>query len=127
MPSSQDFDWDRYMNSSSYNAVLDGMRIARLIIPTMFSPDKKLIYLATLDISIPTDNKEQLNAKFADTYESIKREVRNMVWSCEKLYRLQVDYLILFNILSNLDALPEGYQHPEYYLELAMQEKKLDK
>ena len=123
MSSAQEFNWDQYMNSASYNAVLDGMFAARLIIPTMFSPDKKVIYLASLNIDIPTDNIEQLNAEFAHIYESIKHEVRNMVWSCQKLYRLQVDYLILFNILSNLAALPDGYEHPEYYLELAMQEK----
>jgi hypothetical protein len=34
------FDWDKYVRSASYYAVLDGTDYSHKI-PTMFSPDKK--------------------------------------------------------------------------------------
>jgi len=112
------FDWDKYMRIETYNKVLDG--ISRLHIPTMFSPDKKLIYLKTYESEFETDDAKNLNIILEELYVSLQNEARNIDWSCEKLYLLEVDYITVWEILYNLVALPDDYQDPEYYLKEIM-------
>lgn len=127
MANIKSFDWDNYMNTVSYNSVLKGMEVARKIIPTMFSPDQKQIYLKTDDCAYEVDDIETLNFKLNELLEDIKDEVKQMKWSCENLHLLQVDYLIIWTILENQSALPDDYKYPEHYLELAMNEFKPNK
>lgn len=124
MVKNKKIDWDNYMGTASYNTVLDGMGSFRKLIPTMFSPDKEQIYLKTDDIAYNVNNTEALNLKLIELFESLKKEARNVKWSYEDLYLLQVDYLAVSSILYDKGALPEGYKHPEYYLELAMKHFK---
>jgi hypothetical protein len=114
------FDWDKYISTQSYEKVLDGMNNARLIIPMMFSPDKKLIYLKTYDVAFETNDPNRLNIIFKELYESLVSKAKNINWSCEKLYLLEIDYKIIWEILDSLDALPDDYQYPEYYLQKVM-------
>lgn len=114
------FDWDKYMRTETYDKVLDGMHGLRLSTPTMFSPDKKLIYLKTYDVEFETDDAVTLNRILEELYILLQNEACNIDWSCEKLYLLEVDYTIIWEILSNLEALPDDYQYPEYYLKEVM-------
>lgn len=111
------FDWDKYRDTATYNNVLNGMSNSRLIIPTMFSPDKKLIYLKTYDVDFETNDADTLNRILNQLYVSLENEARKIDWSFEKMYLLQVDYLTIWGILDNLQALPDDYKYPEYYLE----------
>jgi hypothetical protein len=104
------FDWDKYMCTETYNKVIDGMGGSRLLIPTMFSPDQKLIYLKTYDVAFETDDAATLNGILNALYISLQHEARNINWSCEKLYLLEVDYRTIWRILDNLQALPDDYQ-----------------
>jgi len=114
------FNWDKYICTESYEKVLDGMNNARLIIPTMFLPDKKLIYLKTYDVAFETNDPNGLNIIFKELYESFVNEAKNINLSCEKLYLLEIDYKIICSILEGLDALPDDYRDPEYYLQKVM-------
>jgi len=118
------FNWDNYMNTVSYNTVLDGMGAFRELIPTMFSPDKEQIYLKTDDVAYNVNDTDVLNLKLTELLESIKNEARSVKWSYEDLYLLEVDYLAIASILDDKNKLPEEYKYPEYYLELAMKDFK---
>ena len=120
------FNWDNYIDTASYNKVLDGMGCFRKLIPTMFSPDKEQIYLKTDDIAYNVNDIDILNLKLTELLERIKDKARSVKWSYETLYLLQVDYLAISSILNDKDELPEGYKYPEYYLELAMKDFKAD-
>ena len=88
----------------------------------MFSPDKKLIYLKTYDLDFNTDDVKNLTEVFENLFNELKTEAQKIHWSCERLYLLQVDYLTVYNILSEMHALSEDYENPEYYLEIIMKE-----
>ena len=124
MKNTKIFDWDNYMNTTPYNEVLKGMEWARKIIPTMFSPDKKQIYLKTDDAAYEVENTHALNTKLLELLKRIEEEVKNMDLFCENLYLLQVDYLIIWAILENQSALPADYEYPEFYFRNAMKEFK---
>jgi hypothetical protein len=96
------------------------MEGSRLCIPTMFSPDKKLIYLKTYDQAFATDDVETLNRIFQELHLSLQNEARKLDFSCEDLYLLEIDYTTIWRILNNLEALPDDYQYPEYYLKEVM-------
>ena len=87
--------------------------------PTTVSRDGKFIYLASMDTSVPTDDPEYLLRMFHDVYERFKSELQMSNWSCRRAALIETDYLALWDILRDLDALPEDYLFPEYYLELA--------
>ena len=112
------FNWDEYLESTPYKQVLDGMRPARLIIPTMFSPDKKLLYLKSHDIDVSTEDPEQLKKMFDATCSDLEHEAKIQNTSFEKLYIHQIDYLMLWHLLRDLDVkLPEEHEIPEVYLQ----------
>ncbi|NTW99064.1 MAG: hypothetical protein HGB35_03890 [Geobacteraceae bacterium] len=116
----KEFNWDKYIRTETYDKVLDGMGLSRPLMPTMFSPDKKLIYLKTYDVAFETDNAKILNSILEELFVSLRNEARKIVWSCERLYLLQVDYMTIWRILCDIEALPDDYQYPEYYLEEVM-------
>ena len=117
------FDWDKYVRSASYYAVLDGTDYSHKI-PTMFSPDKKQIYLQSDDIAYDVEDIEMLKLKLSALLERLKKEARSVDWSYEKLYLLQVDYLTIFTILADRSALPDDHNSPEENLRIAMEEFK---
>lgn len=116
------FDWDGYIERTSYSTVLRGMEGNRLTTPTMFSPDGSQVYLKSLDIACRTDDVERLNGAFREILDSLRLAITSMTWSCERVYLCQVDYLTVWGLLDNLSALPEDYRHPEHYLEEAWRE-----
>ena len=116
------FNWDEYIERTPYNTVLNGMESVRRIIPTMYSNDKEQIYLKTQDIEYEVNDTESLNRILPEILESLKEEAKNAKWSYERLYLLEIDYLIVSSILNDQCALPEEYKHPEHYLKLAMKE-----
>ena len=116
MTKNDSFDWDKYMRTETYTKVLDGMRGSRLLIPTMYSPDKRLIYLKTYDVDFCTDDVDTLNKILDELYVSLQKEASNIDWSFEQLYLLQVDYLTIWSILRDQQALPDDYKYPDYYL-----------
>jgi len=114
---SNKFDWDRYLREETYNKVLEGMEDVRKIIPTMFSPDKKLIYLKTQDLDFETGDKASLTSLLDELLEELRLESSRIKWSFERLYLLQIDFRIVYLLLSNLDALPADSEPPETHLE----------
>ncbi len=116
------FDWDGHLERTPYNAVLRGMEGNRVKIPTMFSPDSRFVYLKSMDVAYRTDDAEGLTHAFGEILDSLRLAITSMTWSCERVYLCQVDYLTVWGLLHNLSALPEGYRHPEHYLEQAWRE-----
>ncbi len=114
-----DFSWDAYLDSETYNHVLDGMRPARELIPTMFSPDKKSLFLRSDGLCVETNDLTTLRNLLESKYRDLKSEYQQMKVSCEKLYHLQVDFLILWRLLANNEALEEAWMDPDALLEIA--------
>ena len=90
--------------------------------PTMFSPDRKKIYLVTLDIECETDNVDFLNIVLKNLYRDLVHEFTSISDSLETAYLHQVDYLAVWKVLFEKNALPEDYECPEYYLKKAWEE-----
>jgi|GEM_PF-1618235 len=116
------FDWDGHLERTPYNKVLRDMHGTRCIIPTMFSPDRSQVYLKSLDVAYRTDDIGGLTGALAEILDNLRRAVALMTWSCERVHLCEVDYLTVWGILYNADALPDGYIYPEHYLEQAWRE-----
>lgn len=108
-----DFDWDAHMAKAPYNTVLKGMRVARKLIPSMLSPDRKLVFLATYDLAFPTDQPDTLKARLEEVYEQLQRVWESRDTSSEEIYRNEVDYRLLWHLLSELSAVPEAHEDPD--------------
>jgi hypothetical protein len=116
------FDWDKYMGETPYNKVLENMRVARLLIPTMFSPCGKYLYLKTEDLDFNVNDyqslerqKNETEKRFIECYEKLRNSPSFDL--IEKLYLLKVDYIILDQLISeNPNEEPAPF-HPEAILE----------
>ena len=124
MPKQKPFAWDDYVKVVPYRKVLEGMESTRLIMPTMFSPDRREVYLRSQDTTIGTDDIKRLKCFWGMIYRQLRLVLATMNWSCEEAYLLQVDYVIVWSLLYQFDALPDDYMFPEYYLRKAWQKMR---
>ena len=83
--------------------------------------------LNSFDVNYAVNDIKNLQSILGLLITSIKTEAKRLKdennWSVEKLYFLQNDYLIVWQILLNQNALPDDYKYPEYYLIQAMKAK----
>ena len=118
-----DFDWDAHMATAPYNTVLRGMRVARKLIPSMLSPDSKLVFLATYDEEFPTNNADVLTKRLREVHKQLQSLWEHIDTRVEEVYRHEVDYLLLWSLLSDLSAVPEDHDDPDEQLRRIYQTK----
>lgn len=97
------FDWDKHMSQKPYNQVLNG--IQRLKIPTMYSPDKTQVFLASQDVAIGAKNYDEIRRMRDHIKQVMVQKCGDMkgnisFGAIEKVYRLQIDYFLLEQLLS---------------------------
>jgi hypothetical protein len=120
------FDWDRYIENAKYHDVMfySGFYGGLPYIPSMFSPDKKKIYLTTVDIAYDVDNIEMILKQMDMLIDDYKREFDRIKscceWSFKKMFLIELDYIMLVTALSNNYNLPEDYKYAKYYLKKAL-------
>jgi len=117
MSSTKKFDWDSYWQNAPYGKVLAGVGGARLTVPTMFSPDGQQIYLKSFDIAMKVDDVQLLSWAFEEIPQRLKMAIAGIRHSSEEAHLLEIDYMIVWSLLDNLNELPADYEYPELYLE----------
>jgi hypothetical protein len=117
--SKEKFDWEEYVRSNPYERVVEGLPCIVTRLPTMFSPDRTLLYLRSQCLEVPTDDTEKLLTMFTIICSNFERKAKRQRFGTafSDLYFLEVEYRTLWRLLSDLDALPEGHEVPETYLE----------
>jgi hypothetical protein len=117
MSQTKKINWDAYWQNAPYGKVLAGMGGARLIIPTMFSPDARQIYLKSFDLAVAVDDTRLLSWAFEEIPSRLRNAIADIRHSCEEAHLLEIDYMIVWSLLDKLNELPEDYEYPELYLE----------
>lgn len=113
---SENINWDKITQSATYSEISLNRGASIPAVPTMYSPDGSQIYLRSLDIAIRLDDSGVLNNAFEQIYEALRMEIEHFDWSVHKIAGYESDYMTVWNLLKNLDALPENYRFPEYHL-----------
>lgn len=110
-------NWNRLCQGTSYVDVK--IRNSGLIptVPTMYSPDGSQIYLSSIDLAHSIDDIKSLCRAFEEIFENLQSEIAHLSWSIKRAAELEQDYLVVWNLLQNLNALPDDYEYPEFYLE----------
>lgn len=121
---SRPFPWDEYLARTPYSEVMDHAESGSHYPPTMTSPDGRRLYLASQDIEIPVDDVDALRRYLDSLLVELAEEIGRFNWTCRRALQCEMDYLAVWGALYNLDALPDDYRFPEYYLEKAWRDRK---
>jgi hypothetical protein len=109
-----DFDWDKLFASMSLDALLEfSPLLSRGRRPTMYSPDRTRLYLATLDIDVGTVDVAELAAVLPQI--SDKRYSSN----CSELAFAiaKIEFAEVCLLLQNCAIDPTPYVNPDALLE----------
>jgi hypothetical protein len=73
----RNFDWDNYLSQAPYRDIVAlSPGLSRDRPPTMYSPDRSLLYLSSQDLDVDTDNVPQLQQflmMVLDTYRDSQK------------------------------------------------------
>ena len=118
------FNYDAYLENAAYFDVVNQSFRLSYSPPTMTTPDGQRLYLASLDIDVAIDDTKFLLTLLDMILDRIRSEIGHFNWSCRRVARLETDYLAVWELLDDANVLPEDYEFPEYYLELAWRDRK---
>lgn len=109
-----EFNWDAYLATAKYEQVrrtsplLSSMRH-----PTVFSPDRSLLYLSSQDIDVKTnsvsDLRMALNA-ICNSYESAQQSDHRALWL------IRTDCYAVCSLLQESGECADDYDDPEQFL-----------
>lgn len=102
------FNWDTYAANAKFDEVRD-LCASHGRLPTMYNPDRTLVYLSSQDLAVAVDDLEELQTHLAEVKSSFFDTLGDQNHSYKKLYELETDYDLLSNLLSNLDSPPDHY------------------
>ncbi|MBD8098781.1 hypothetical protein IFR08_11375 [Pseudomonas fluorescens] len=102
------FNWDAYAARAKFDEVRD-LCASHGRLPTMYNPDRTLVYLSSQDLAVAVDDLEELQTLLAEVKRSFFDTLGYQNHSYKKLYELETDYDLLSNLLSNLDSPPDHY------------------
>ncbi|QJI19942.1 MULTISPECIES: hypothetical protein [unclassified Pseudomonas] len=106
--SRQNFNWDTYAAKAKFDDVRE-LCASHGRLPTMYNPDRTLVYLSSQDLAVAVDDLKGLQSLLADVKRSFFQTLNNQDHSYKKLYELETDYDLLSNLLGNLDSPPDHY------------------
>lgn len=102
------FNWDAYAARAKFDEVRD-LCASHGRLPTMYNPDRTLVYLSSQDLAVAVDDLKELQKLLAEVKSSFFDTLGDQNHSYKKLYELETDYDLLSNLLSNLDSPPDHY------------------
>lgn len=102
------FNWDTYAARAKFEEVRE-LCASHGRLPTMYNPDRTLVYLSSQDLAVAVDDLEEMQLLLAEVKRSFFHTLNNQDHSYKKLYELETDYDLLSNLLSNLDNPPDHY------------------
>jgi hypothetical protein len=112
----QNLDWDKIPRINTYDNFKYKFSARIPHLPTMFSPDGSQVYLCSQDIVVDVNDIEMLQSMFRAIEESMQMEIELFDWSVNQIFSCENDYMIVWSLLDNLDALPDDYRFPEYHI-----------
>ncbi len=117
--SKRNFDWDDYLAKAAYRDVFDlSLALSSGRPPTMYSPDRSLLYLSSQDVDVATDDVselKQLLRMVLDTYRNSTKP------GCDKKrLAAMTDCYEICGLLVNCGADSDEYLDPDYLLNSAV-------
>lgn len=111
------FDWESYVRKATFNEIRDNSpQLAKSRLPTMYSPDKKHLYLTSLDeqidlVKINVDWIDRFLVRIAERF-SISLENKDY----RKVGESEADFYVLSLLVYNLEltGYPSGKYTEEY-------------
>ena len=116
MKETKHIDWDALCKNTAYFRIKHDYGAYLPSVPTMYSPNGSQVYLRSQDIAINIDDTATLQNIFALIYDEMRMKIENLDWSARKIAEYENDYITVWHLLNNLEALPEWYQFPEFHL-----------
>jgi hypothetical protein len=117
--SKRNFDWDNYLSQATYRDVVNlSPVLSRDRPPTMYSPDRTLLYLSSLDLDVDTDNVPQLEqflVTVLDTYRNSQQPGFE-----KKRLAVITDCYEICGLLVNCGVDSEAYLNPDSLLTSAI-------
>ena len=114
----KEFDWDKYLSDSKYKEVRNSSPdLSSRRPPTMYSPDRKWIYLSSQDIDFETNDLNGLKSileALSSSY-NLTREMHKSDYL--KLYLIRIDFIEVCRLIANLVDNPEDYNDPDSLLD----------
>ncbi|WP_122346307.1 hypothetical protein [Pseudomonas coronafaciens] len=102
------FNWDTYAAKAKFDEVRK-LCARRGALPTMYNPERTLVYLSSQDADVAVDDLKGLQSLLAQVKQSFFYRLDDPEPSYRDLYELETDYDLLSNLLSNLDSAPDHY------------------
>jgi len=110
------FDWDKYLSNAKYKEVRDSSPdLSSRRPPTMYSPDRKWIYLSSQDIDFETNDLNGLKS-ILESLTSYYKLTREMHKSNLILHLIKIDFIEVCGLIANLVDNPEDYNDPDSLL-----------
>jgi hypothetical protein len=109
------FDWDKYLATAVYRDVCaNSPELSSRRPPSLYNPDRTLLYLPSLDLDVATDDYNELRQMLRAVVETFrfaqrKNEIRKMAIA-------QIDCTELCGLLQTCAPDPEPYVDPDALL-----------
>lgn len=121
------FNWDNYCEHAKFTDVKSlafGLSIRP--VPSMYSPDKKLLYLSSLDLDVSLASRsellmilQKLEEEFARLHYLVFSQGGNLY---SELATCRKDFIEVCSVLYSIDPdnIPDGVVDPDFYLKEAI-------
>lgn len=106
--SKNQFDWDGYIRNASYSMIYNysPALISMGRLPTIYSPDRKLLYLSSQDNHVETDNIKALESILCKLTEAYQSAIKKKDY--KKMWLIKIDGREVSNLLSNFNGIESG-------------------
>ncbi|WP_372382689.1 hypothetical protein ACCQ12_00720 [Xanthomonas sp. NCPPB 1068] len=113
------FDWDRYFFSASFRQFRElSPELSNRRVPSIYSPDRQLFYLTSIDIDVKTSNETELPVALNEVRKSYS-SAKSTVSVDGKDFIARTDFIELCNLLAKVSDEPDTYMDPDALLEQA--------
>lgn len=111
------FDWDRYFSTASFRQIRElSPELSNRRVPTVYSPDRQLLYLTSLDSDVQINDETELLAALNEV-RSIYFSARSAGAANGKDVIARTDFIELCNLLAKSSDEPDEYMDPDALLE----------
>ncbi len=115
----KEFDWDGYFSSAPFRQIRElSPELSNRRVPSVYSPDRQLLYLTSLDIDVQTNDETELVAALNDV-RNLYSSARSAGSTNGKDVIARTDFAEICNLLANLSEDPDEYMDPDALLEQA--------
>ena len=115
--SNKDFNWDRFSSLEKFSEIQKlSPDLGNRRLPTMYSPDKRFLYLSSQDIGIETDNQDELRSVLSAIKSTYDSALRAKPVNHFKAYVSQIDFREVCQLLAQCTGELEEFADPDHLL-----------